>query len=50
MKSVSISVICRLLGISRQKYYRQRWSISRSRQRATEIVDMVRDIRLECPA
>ena len=49
MKSVSISVICRLLGTSRQKYYRQCWSISRSRQRATEVVDMVRDIRLEMP-
>ncbi len=49
MKSASISGICRLLGISRQKYYRQRWSISRGRQRATEIVDMVQEIRLEMP-
>ena len=49
MKSVSISGVCRLLGISRQKYYRQQWSICRSRQKATEVVEMVQDIRLEMP-
>ncbi|MFC4665373.1 IS3 family transposase [Falsiporphyromonas endometrii] len=48
-KSVSISGVCRLLGISRQKYYRQQWSISKSRERATEVVEMVREVRLEIP-
>lgn len=49
MKTASISGICRLVGISRQKYYRQSRSISRSRRKATEVVDMVRHIRLEMP-
>lgn len=49
MKSVSISGICRLLGISRQKYYRQRWRIDGSRRTATDVVGMVECIRLELP-
>lgn len=48
-KSVSISEICRLIGISRLKYYRQQWNISRGRQRTTEVVGMVRNIRMEPP-
>lgn len=48
-KSLSISEVCQLLGINRQKYYRQQWNISRSRQTATEVVEMIQDIRLEMP-
>ena len=49
MKSVNISGICKLLGISRQKYYRNKWSLSSNRKRATEVVDMVQIIRAEMP-
>lgn len=49
MKSVSISGICGLLGISRQKYYRNEWSIARSRNRATIAVSMVEEVRSEMP-
>jgi len=49
MKSISISKVCRLIGISRQKYYRQCWSITRSREIATKIVEIVNDLRMEMP-
>lgn len=49
MKPASISGVCRLLGISRQKYYRGVWGEDRSRQRATQAVSMVLGIRERMP-
>ena len=49
MKSASTSGVCRLLGISRQKYYRGVWGEDRSRQRATQAVSMVLGIRERMP-
>lgn len=49
MKSVSISEVCRLLGTSRQRYYRGVWGERRSRRRATETVVLVQSVRKEMP-
>lgn len=49
MKAVSISELCRLLGENRQKYYRNIWSERRSRKRATEVVEHVREVRAAMP-
>lgn len=49
MKSVSISEVCRLLGTSRQRYYRGVWGERRSRGRATEAVALVQSVRKEMP-
>lgn len=49
MKPASISGVCRLLGISRQKYYRGVWGEDRSRQRATQAVSMVLGVRERMP-
>ena len=49
MKSVSISEVCRLLGTSRQRYYRGVWGERRSRRRATEAVALVQSVRKEMP-
>ena len=49
MKAVSISGVCRLLGISRQKYYRGVWHEMECRERATQAVSMVMDIRERMP-
>jgi len=49
MKSVSISEVCRLLGTSRQRYYRGVWGERRSRHRATEAVALVQSVRKEMP-
>ena len=49
MKSVSISEVCRLLGTSRQRYYRGVWGERRSRRRATETVALVQSVRKEMP-
>lgn len=49
MKSVSISEVCRLLGTSRQRYYRGVWGERRSRRRAKETVALVQSVRKEMP-
>lgn len=49
MKSVSISEVCRLLGTSRQRYYRGAWGEQRGRRRATETVALVQSVRKEMP-
>ncbi len=49
MRSVSISEICRLLGTSRQRYYRGIWGERRGRRRATEVVALVESVRREMP-
>lgn len=49
MKSVSISEVCRLLGTSRQRYYRGVWGERRSRRRATKTVVLVQSVRKEMP-
>ena len=49
MKAASISGVCRLLGISRQKYYRGVWHETECRERATQAVSMVMDIRERMP-
>lgn len=49
MKSVSISEVSRLLGTSRQRYYRGVWGERRSRRRATETVVLVQSVRKEMP-
>lgn len=49
MKPATISGVCRLLGISRQKYYRSGWSEKRSRERATQVVSMVQEVRAIMP-
>ena len=49
MKAASISGVCRLLGISRQKYYRGVWHETECQERATQAVLMVMDIRERMP-
>ena len=49
MKAALISGVCRLLGISRQKYYRGVWGETKSRERATRTVTMVMGIRERMP-
>lgn len=49
MKDVSISELCRLLGENRQRYYRMVWSEKRSRERATEVVECVKEVRTDMP-
>ena len=49
MRAASISVVCRLLGISRQKYYRGMWGETKCRERATRTVSMVKGIRERMP-
>ena len=49
MKAASISGVCRLLGISRQKYYRGVWHETECRERATQAVSMVLNIRERMP-
>lgn len=44
MKAASISGICRLLGISRLKYYRIVWGETECRERATRTVLMIKRI------
>ncbi len=46
---MSVSGVCRLLGISRQRYYRQKWRMDKSRRRAAGAVELVRAVRMEMP-
>lgn len=49
MKGLSISELCRLLGENRQRYYRMVWSEKRSREKATEVVEYVKEVRSDMP-
>ena len=49
MRSVSISALCRLFGFSRQRYYRSVWSEHRCRKRATDVVELAREVRADMP-
>ena len=49
MRSVSISELCRLFGFSRQRYYRSIWSEHNCRKKATEVVEMAREVRADMP-
>lgn len=49
MKGLSISELCRLLGENRQRYYRMVWSEKRSREKATEVVEYVKEVRADMP-
>jgi len=46
---MSISSTCRLLGVSRQVYYRSLWSKQKNRTRAEDVVKMVTSIRRDMP-
>ena len=44
-----ISVLCRLVGVSRQKYYRDRWKVEDMQDKAAEVVSLVMGIRRLMP-
>ena len=46
---MSIASTCRLLGLSRQVYYRRSWSKAKKQAKAEEVVRMVNDIRSAMP-
>lgn len=43
------SLICKLFGVSRQLYYRRKWSVSRRRATASDVVASVESVRSEMP-
>ncbi len=45
----SIAFSCGLLGLSRQFYYRNKWSTAKNQQRAKRVVDLVLDVRKQLP-
>ncbi len=49
MKRLSKSHLCRLLGTTRQKYYRSCWSLENKRRTADLVVEMVDNIRMTQP-
>ena len=49
MNRLSKSNLCRLLGITRQKYYRSCWSLENKRKIADLVVSMVDNIRMSQP-
>ena len=45
----SISSTCKLLGVSRQVYYRSKWSTSKGQQTALKVVELVNEVRRMMP-
>lgn len=48
-KRQTIAFTCGLLGVSRQFYYRRKWSIAKCQNRAEKVVDLVLDVRKQLP-
>ena len=49
MKQLSKSCICGLLGVSRQKYYRNIWHIEKCKEKVSSAIALTESIRIEMP-
>jgi len=49
MRGVSISEICTLSGVSRQRYYRMKWSAGKKKENAAKVVRLVEGVRRTMP-
>lgn len=49
MRGVSISEICTLSGVSRQRYYRMKWSADKKKDKAEKVVGLVSEVRRTMP-
>lgn len=49
MRSTTISEICTLSGVNRQRYYRMKWSESKKQNRAEKVVCLVNEVRRTLP-
>jgi len=49
MRGVSISEICTLSGVSRQRYYRMKWSAVKKKEKAAKVVWLVEGVRRTMP-
>jgi len=49
VKGTSLSKICALFGISRQKYYRFQWKEQSSKTKAEKVVELVSEVRQTMP-
>jgi transposase InsO family protein len=49
MKGVTISEICTLSGVNRQRYYRMKWSENRKMEKAEKVVGLVSGVRRTMP-
>lgn len=48
-KGETIAFVCGLLGVSRQYYYRSKWSTTKRQDKAKKVVDLVLDVRKQLP-
>ncbi len=49
VKGASVSEICTLFGISRQKYYRFQWKERSCKAKAEKVVELVNEVRQSMP-
>lgn len=49
VRSTSISEICALFGVSRQKYYRSQWKVKKCKAKAEKVMELVNGVRQTMP-